>query len=78
MNHQFCGGSKPEIDATKKLCGGGFRRPWAPLIKMDAAVKARGGKNFNSFGDGALAEGRLRAAWAAHGRLAIRQAVGVR
>ena len=27
------------IDATRKLAGEGFKRPWPPLIKMDAAVK---------------------------------------
>jgi 4-hydroxy-3-polyprenylbenzoate decarboxylase len=31
----------PGIDATKKLPGEGFKRPWLPLIKMDAAVKAK-------------------------------------
>lgn len=34
-------GSKLGIDATKKLPGEGFQRPWPPLIKMDAAVKAK-------------------------------------
>ncbi len=34
-------GSKLGIDATKKLPGEGFKRPWPPLIKMDEAVKAR-------------------------------------
>jgi len=29
------------IDATKKLPGEGFKRSWSPLIKMDAAVKAK-------------------------------------
>jgi 4-hydroxy-3-polyprenylbenzoate decarboxylase len=29
------------LDATKKLPGGGFKRPWPPLIKMNAAVKAK-------------------------------------
>src|SRR5262245_6112722 len=33
-------GSKLGIDATKKLPGEGFKRPWPPLIKMDEAVKA--------------------------------------
>jgi 4-hydroxy-3-polyprenylbenzoate decarboxylase len=32
-------GSKLALDATKKLPGEGFKRPWPPLIKMDAAVK---------------------------------------
>ena len=34
-------GSKLGIDATKKLPGEGFKRTWPPLIKMDAAVKAK-------------------------------------
>ena len=34
-------GSKLGIDATKKLPGEGFKRPWPPLINMDAAVKAK-------------------------------------
>jgi hypothetical protein len=34
-------GSKLGIDATRKLPGEGFKRPWPPLIKMDAAVKAK-------------------------------------
>jgi 4-hydroxy-3-polyprenylbenzoate decarboxylase len=34
-------GSKLGFDATKKLPGEGFHRPWPPLIHMDAAVKAR-------------------------------------
>jgi len=29
------------IDATKKLPGEGFKRPWPPLIKMDESVKAK-------------------------------------
>ena len=33
-------GSKLGIDATEKLPGEGFKRPWPPLIKMDEAVKA--------------------------------------
>jgi hypothetical protein len=33
--------NKLGIDATKKLPGEGFKRPWPPLIKMDAAVKAK-------------------------------------
>src|SRR5437867_3064560 len=40
-------GSKLGIDATKKLPGEGFKRPWPPLIKMDAAVKANVEKLFN-------------------------------
>jgi len=40
-------GSKLGIDATKKLPGEGFKRPWPPLIKMDAAVKAKVAKLLN-------------------------------
>jgi 4-hydroxy-3-polyprenylbenzoate decarboxylase len=39
-------GSKLGIDATKKLPGEGFKRPWPPLIKMDEAVKAKVEKFF--------------------------------
>jgi 4-hydroxy-3-polyprenylbenzoate decarboxylase len=39
-------GRKPGIDATKKLPGEGFKHPWPPLIKMDAAVKAKVEKMF--------------------------------
>ena len=39
-------GSKLGIDATKKIPGEGFRRAWPPLIKMDAAVKAKVEKLF--------------------------------
>ncbi len=34
-------GSKLGIDATRKIPGEGFNRPWPPIIKMDEAVKAR-------------------------------------
>jgi 4-hydroxy-3-polyprenylbenzoate decarboxylase len=34
-------GTKLGFDATKKLPGEGFRRPWPPLIKMDAAVRQK-------------------------------------
>lgn len=40
-------GSKLGIDATKKLPGEGFKRPWPPLIKMDESVKARVTKILN-------------------------------
>jgi 4-hydroxy-3-polyprenylbenzoate decarboxylase len=36
------------FDATKKLPGEGFKRSWPPLIKMDAAVKARVERLFGS------------------------------
>ena len=45
---EIASGSKLGIDATKKLPGEGFKRPWPPLIKMDAAVKAKVEKLFNS------------------------------
>jgi 4-hydroxy-3-polyprenylbenzoate decarboxylase len=35
------------IDATKKIQGEGFKRSWPPLIKTDAAVKAKVEKLFN-------------------------------
>ena len=38
---EIASGSKLGIDAKKKLPGEGFKRPWPPLIKMDAAVKAK-------------------------------------
>ena len=41
-------GSKQGFDATKKIPGEGFKRPWPPLIKMDAAVKAKVEKLFGS------------------------------
>ena len=34
-------GSKLGIDATRKLPGEGFKRPWPPLIKMDPAVRRK-------------------------------------
>ncbi|MDB6025138.1 MAG: 4-hydroxy-3-polyprenylbenzoate decarboxylase [Verrucomicrobiales bacterium] len=40
-------GSKLGIDATKKILGEGFKRPWPPLIKMDEAVKAKMQSLFN-------------------------------
>ncbi len=41
-------GSKLGFDATKKLPGEGFKRPWPPLIKMDESVKAKVGKMFGA------------------------------
>src|SRR5262245_46367233 len=38
---EIASGNKLDIDATKKLPGDGFKRRWPPLIKMDAAVKAK-------------------------------------
>jgi len=43
---EIASGSKLGIDATKKLPGEGFKRPWPPLIEMDAAVKAKVEKLF--------------------------------
>lgn len=40
-------GSKLGIDATRKLAGEGFKRPWPPLIKMDEAVKQKINQIFN-------------------------------
>ena len=34
-------GAKLGIDATKKLSGEGFKRPWPPLIQMDRQVKEK-------------------------------------
>ena len=44
---EIASGSKLGIDATKKLPGEGFKRPWPPLIQMDAAVKMKVAKLFN-------------------------------
>ena len=44
-------GSKPGIDATKKLPGEGFQRSWPPLIRMDAAVKAKVNALFGNGGE---------------------------
>jgi 4-hydroxy-3-polyprenylbenzoate decarboxylase len=44
LNHatsEIASGSKLGIDATKKLPGEGFKRPWPPLIKMDEYVRRR-------------------------------------
>ncbi len=38
---EIASGSKLGIDATKKLPGEGFKRPWPPLIKMDEATRKR-------------------------------------
>ena len=43
---EIASGSKLGIDATKKLPGEGFKRPWPPLFKTDAAVKAKVEKLF--------------------------------
>ena len=38
---EIASGSKVGIEATKKIPGEGFKRPWPPLIMMDAVVKVR-------------------------------------
>ena len=38
---EIASGSKLGIDATKKLPGEGFKRPWSPLIKMNKQVQAK-------------------------------------
>jgi 4-hydroxy-3-polyprenylbenzoate decarboxylase len=45
---EIASGSKLGFDATKKLVGEGFKRPWPPIIKMDEAVKARLEKIFGT------------------------------
>ena len=44
---EIASGSKLGLDATKKIPGEGFKRPWPPLIKMDEVVKARVTKILN-------------------------------
>jgi 4-hydroxy-3-polyprenylbenzoate decarboxylase len=44
---EIASGTKLGIDATKNIPGEGFKRAWPPLIKMDAAVKAKVEKLFN-------------------------------
>jgi 3-polyprenyl-4-hydroxybenzoate decarboxylase len=34
-------GTKLGIDATKKLAGEGYKRPWPPLIRMDEVVRQK-------------------------------------
>ena len=38
---KIASGSKLGIDATKKLPGEGFKRPWPPLIKMDESTRKK-------------------------------------
>ena len=44
---EIASGSKLGIDAMKNLPGEGFKRFWPPLIKMDAAMKAKIDALFN-------------------------------
>jgi 4-hydroxy-3-polyprenylbenzoate decarboxylase len=39
-------GSKLGINATRRLPGEGFKRPWPPLIKMDEKVRAQMNSRF--------------------------------
>ena len=45
---EIASGSKLGIDATRKSPGDGFKHLWPPLIKMDAAVKAKVEKLYGS------------------------------
>ena len=38
---EIASGSKLGIDATKKLPGEGFKRPWPSLIRMDENVRKK-------------------------------------
>ena len=38
---EIASGSKLGLDATKKLPGEGFKRPWPPLIRMDKQVQEK-------------------------------------
>jgi 4-hydroxy-3-polyprenylbenzoate decarboxylase len=38
---QVAVGGKMGFDATRKLPGEGFDRPWPPIIRMDPAVKSK-------------------------------------
>ena len=38
---EIASGSKLGIDATEKIPGEGFQRPWPPLIKMDENVRKK-------------------------------------
>ena len=38
---EIASGSKLGIDATKKLPGESFKRPWPPLIKMSEEVRRK-------------------------------------
>jgi 4-hydroxy-3-polyprenylbenzoate decarboxylase len=38
---EIASGSELGIDATKKIPGEGFKRPWPPLIRMDENVRKK-------------------------------------
>ena len=48
---EIASGSKLGIDATKKIAGDGFKRPWPPLIKMNEVVRKRIISLFGNAGD---------------------------
>ena len=48
---EIASGSKMGFDATKKMAGEGFKRPWPPLIKMDEAVRKKMNSLFGNAGD---------------------------
>jgi 4-hydroxy-3-polyprenylbenzoate decarboxylase len=50
-------GTKLGIDATRKLPGEGFARPWPPLIRMDAEVRRRMEEVLKSLASGSEARG---------------------
>jgi 4-hydroxy-3-polyprenylbenzoate decarboxylase len=45
---EMASGSKLGIDATKKIRGEGFKRPWPPLIRMDENVRKKVGAWFKT------------------------------
>lgn len=45
-------GSKLGLDATKKISGEGFNRPWPPIISMTPAIKSRVNELYKSLGYG--------------------------
>ena len=48
---EIASGSKLGIDATKKIPGEGFKRPWPPLIKMNESVRKKINSLFGNAGD---------------------------
>jgi 4-hydroxy-3-polyprenylbenzoate decarboxylase len=47
-NAEIAMGTKLGIDATRKLAGEGFKRPWPPLINMSEQVRRRIGALFGN------------------------------
>ena len=48
---EIASGNKLGIDATKKLPGEGFKRPWPPFIKMAEATRKKIDALFGNAGD---------------------------